>query len=117
METLEHLLFYCVKVRCFWGELKELLNSIKITVNSFEIKDILFGILGSSHGGVLLNYIILESKFFIYRSKLTKKALCLTSLVAKFKRTFESERFIARKNNKLNFHYKKWNPLLPMIEQ
>ena len=63
--TLEHLLFYCVKVHCFWGELKELLNSIKITVNSFEIKDILFGILGSSHGGVLLNYIILESKFFI----------------------------------------------------
>ena len=109
METLEHL-------RCFGGELKELLNSIKITVNSFEIKDLLFGILGSSHGGVLLNYIILESKFFIYRSKLTKKALCLTSLVAKFKRTFESERLIARKNNKLKFHYKKWNPLLPMIE-
>ena len=66
METLEHLLFYCVKVRCFWGELKELLNSIKITVNSFEIKDILFGILGSSHGGVLLNSVLSLKVNFSY---------------------------------------------------
>ena len=39
---------------------------IKIIINFFEIKDIiLFGILDSSHGSVLLNYIILESKFLI----------------------------------------------------
>ena len=66
IETLKHLFFYCTKVRCFGGELEKLLNSIKIIINSFEIKDVLFGILDSSHGSVLLNYIILESNFFIY---------------------------------------------------
>ena len=43
--TLEHLFFYCVKVRSFCVELKELLDSLKITINSLGIKDILFGIL------------------------------------------------------------------------
>lgn len=116
MEILEYFFFYCVKVCCFWGELKELFNLIKIIVNFFEIKDILFGILGLLYGGVLFNYIIFESKFFIYCSKLIKKVLCLILLVVKFKRIFEFECFIVRKNNKLNFYYKKWNLLFLMIE-
>ena len=62
-------------------------------------------------------YIILESKYFIYRCKLNKGCLCVRLLVDKFKKTFQTERFIAKRNNKIHFHDKKWKPLLPLIQQ
>ena len=104
-------------MRRFGGELDDLPSSIKILINRFEIRNAPFGILDLLHGIVLLNYIILERKFFIYRRKLNNSTLYLTSLVAKFKRAFESESFIARENNNLNFHYRKWRPLFPIMEQ
>ena len=38
----------------------------------FDIKDIFFGIVHAVNNNVLINYIILEGKYFIYRSKLNK---------------------------------------------
>ena len=82
-----------------------------------EIKDVLFGILDTSNINILVNYIVLESKYFIYRCKLNKGSLSLRLLVDKFRKTFQTERFVARKNDKLDFHDKKWKPLLPLIQQ
>ena len=65
----------------------------------------------------IVNYIILEVKYFIYRCKLNKTSLSLRLLLDKFKRTFQTERFVAGKNNKLSLLYNKWKPLLPLIEQ
>ena len=42
IETLEHLFFYCDKVRCFRGELEDFLSTIKIFTNCFEIRHVLF---------------------------------------------------------------------------
>ena len=83
----------------------------------FDIKDVLFGILDTSDVSTLVNYIVLESKYFIYRCKLNKSSLCLRLLVDKFKKSFQTERFIAKKNNKIHFHDKKWKLLLPLIQQ
>ena len=96
--------------------LKAVLNSLNISVD-LEIKDVLFGILDTSNINILVNYIVLESKYFIYRCKLNKGSLCLRLLVDKFRKTFQTERFVARKNDKLDFHDKKWKPLLPLIQQ
>ena len=116
LETIEHVFFYCTKVRIFWDDLKALLNSVNITV-SFDIKDVLLGFLDTSDSiNILINYIVLESKFFIYRCKLNKGPLKLRLLVNKFKKTFETERVIARKSNKTHFHDKKWKPLIPLIQ-
>ena len=120
LETVEHLFsFVRTKVRTFWNDLYDLLISLNISVRLFDIKDILFGILGPNINNVsiLVNYIILEGKYYIYRWKLNKSSLSLRLFVDKFKKTFQTERFIARKNNKLLFHNKKWKPLLPLIEQ
>ena len=101
----------------FWDDLKVLLNSVNITVR-FDIKDVLFGILDKDNISILVNYILLESKYFINRCKLNKSSLCIRLLVDKFKKTFQTERFIAKKkNNKIHFHDKKWKPLLPLIQQ
>ena len=63
----------------------------------------------------LTNYIILESKYFLYRCKLNKTPLSILHLTEKIKNTYYIERSIARENNKIGFHYEKWEPLLPLI--
>ena len=81
LETIEHVFFYCTKVCIFWDDLKTLLNSVNITV-SFDIKDVLLGILDTSDSiKISINYIVLESRFFIYRCKLNKVPLKLRLLV------------------------------------
>ena len=99
LETIEHLFFHCTKVCMFWDELKVVLNSLNIFV-SFDIKDVLFGIFDTDDISILVNYILLESKYFIYRCKLNKGSLCMRPLVDKFKKTFQTGRFIAKKTTK-----------------
>ena len=116
-ETLEHFFFYCSKVRAFWEEVNLLSNSQGMICRSFDIRDILFGVLDIVSNEILLNYIVLESKHFIYRTKLNKTSLSLTLLIEKIRKTFQIERHIAKKNNKLQLHYNKWNPFLHLVEQ
>ena len=99
LETIEHLFFHCTKVSMFWNDLKSVLDSFNITIR-FDIMNVLFGILDTDNISILVNYIILESKYFIYRCKLNKGCLCVSLLVDKFKKTFQTERFIAKRNNK-----------------
>ena len=96
LETIEHL-FHCSKVCSFWDDLKVVLNSLNIAVR-FDIKAVLFGILDTENIITLVKYILLESKYFIYRCKLNKDSLCIRLLVDKFKEMFETECFIAKKN-------------------
>ena len=96
LETTEHLFFHCAKVSMFWDDLKVLLNSLNITIR-LDIKNVLFGFLDTDNMSILVNYILLESKYFIYRCKSNKSSLCIRLLVDKFKKTFQTERFIAKK--------------------
>ena len=54
------------------------------------------GITGGIHEMSLVG-IYCPSKYFIYRCKLNKGSLCMRLLVDKFKKTFQTERFIAKK--------------------
>ena len=110
LETSEHFLFHCEKVNTFWNELNTILKSQDLVITNFDIKDLLFGHFCSvNDDSILVNYIIiLESKYLIFRSKLLSKSSFSTSLLlAKCIKTYQIERFIANKNNKLHFHNKK----------
>ena len=69
LETLKQLFFYCSKVSTFWNELNILLKSQKLIYKNFHIKDILFGLFSADNvdDNILVNYIILESKYLIFR--------------------------------------------------
>ena len=92
------------KVSMFWDALKVVLNSL----NRFDIKNALFGILDADNISILVN--LLESKYFIYRCKLNKGSLCIRLLVDKLKKkTYQTECSVSRK--------KKQKPLLSLIQQ
>ena len=85
------------------------LNSLDITIR-FDIKNVLFGILDTDNISILVNYILLESKYFIYRCKLNKGSLCVRLLVDKFRKKFQTERFIAKKTTNFISTIKNGNP-------
>lgn len=116
LETIEHLFFHCTKVCMFWDELKVVFNSLNIIVR-FDIKDVLFGILDTGDISILVNCILLESKFFIYHCKLNKGSLCMRLLVDKVKKKIVSNRTFYCGNKQQNpFPRKKWKLLLPLIQ-
>ena len=107
-------------MRAFCDEVTGMLNSQGITLRPFDIKDIVFGFLDTptcDSDCMLLNYILLESKYLIYRTKLKKTSLSLKLLFETIKSTFQIERFLAKKNNKFLIHDNKWKPLLQLIQQ
>jgi len=65
LETIEHLYFQCTKVHMFWDELKVVLNSLNILVR-FDINDVPFGFLDTNNRSIVVNYTLLETKYFIY---------------------------------------------------
>ena len=73
-ETLEHFLFDCSKIKIFWKDLETILDD-KLTFMNFDIRDIIFGIINLESNIKLINYIILESKYFIHFRKLKNKPL------------------------------------------
>ena len=116
LETLQHFFFYYSKVGAFWDEVTVMLSSQGITFRPFDLKT-LFLSRQLVTVTALLDNIILESKYFIYRTKPNKTSLSLKLLFEKIKSTFQIERFLARKNNKLLIHENKWKPLLQLIQQ
>ncbi len=83
-ESLELFFF-----TAFWKKVNLLLNSQGMLFRSFNIRDILFGVLDTVSNEMLLSYIVLESKNFIYRTKLNETSLSLTLLSEKIKRIFQ----------------------------
>ena len=57
LETLDHFCFRCEIVSLFW-------NDVTLISASFDIKDVLFGIVHTVNN-VLINYIIFERKYLI----------------------------------------------------
>ena len=102
LETIEHLFFHCTKVCVFW-ELKVALR--------FDIKDVLFGILDTDNIYTLVNHILLESKYFIYRCKLNKDSFCIRLLVdPDSKRRFKPNVISRNKTTKSIFITENGNP-------
>ena len=88
---------------CVFWELKVALNSLNIAVR-FDVKDVLFGILDTDNINTLVNHILLESKYFIYRCKLKKDSFCIRLLVdPDSKRRFEPNVISRNKTTKSIF--------------
>ena len=110
-------------MHAFWDEVTAMLNSQGIPFKYLDIKDIFFGFLDTpnhDNDGILLNYITLYEKvnsLFIVPGKLNRTSLSFKSLFERIKNAFQTERFMATKNNKLEIHYNKWKPLLQLIEK
>jgi len=115
VESLEHLLFYCDTTKDFWRAFSSWLSNQNVSLDTLTFENILFGVFNNNEDFIILNHLILLGKFFIYKCKLNKIKPTLTIFLAKTKTVYYIEKKIATKNNQLYKHYKKWEKLMPSL--
>ena len=93
-DTVTHFLYSCCTVKCFWEQIMKWIK-YNLDVNiPLSLTDIIFGIPHKDNLLLIINYIILYGKWYIYRTKLHKDNLFLLSFLTELKSNIEMERLI-----------------------
>ena len=103
-ETTVHVFCECSVVKRLWNELLLSINQkqpLNITISSFEK---IFGIQDDK----FLTFIFLALKYYIHCCKFSSKIPNFVEFRARLKGIKDTEYYIAKKNNKLPLHFKKW---------
>ena len=98
LETTDH--FHCHFVKRFWNEMYVLLKAKNILPKPLKI-EVIFGICEDKPNVLLANLIILNGKYYIYKSKLNNSPLSCKSFVQRTETIYYTESIIAKENKKL----------------
>ena len=97
IDNLQHFFVQCKYVNIFWTELFSWLNSkfnYNLIVNE---QDILFGVSGISDTILVVNYIILHAKWYIYKNRINDNhSLAISSFKGQLKYKLKIEKIITR---------------------
>ena len=108
-ETLIHLFCDCKIVDAFWNDVFDwILARFRINVPSNNFHK-LFGFHTQYANNPLVNHMLLVARFLIYRCKHSNTTPNMPQYFNAITSTKKSEHYIAKKDNKLEFHYKKWS--------
>lgn len=110
-DTIEHFLFKCPAVKSFWRQVTawfERESDINLTVS---LRTFLFGIPTKAPQSKVINFLLLFSKFFIYRQKLFHKgSLELTHFLRDLRMRLRVEKYLTTLEGKRQkFH--KWQKI------
>jgi len=83
-------------------------------METLTLINILFGVFNDNEEFAILNHLIFIAKYFIYTCKLNKTKQALRIFFEKIKSVHHIERKIAKRNDRLHKHNKKWKNLLPL---
>ena len=102
-DTIQHFLLHCEKVRSFWTHLFNWLTTVlQIDIDVLE-EEVIFGFLGGDPMAIILNFVTILAKTFIYQHKINGNN---NIDVYKFKVLLNSrlkiEKSICEKNNKMH---------------
>jgi len=114
-ESLKHLLLHCNITKNFWLAFSSWISKQNISMETLTLINILFGVLNDNGDFAILNHLILIPKYFIYKCKLNKTKPILRVFFEKIKLVYHIERKIAKRNDRLHKHYKKWEKITPLL--
>ena len=103
-EKIHHLFLSCPKVKHFWRELREWLNTNVNIDLSLENREILFSYTGNNE--LVTNKYAL-AKLFIYQNKFISRTINIQGFICLLKKKMLSEKYISFLNNKINKFFKK----------
>ena len=78
-------------------------------------EDIIFGKFDFEDDFLLVNHILLLGKYYIYSQKCQKGKPSLQGFIARTRRVYNIELYIARKTGTLNKHLSKWEKLFNIM--
>ena len=92
VETIAHLLVECPQILHIWEGLK---RWIATNINEKYTLDNESIILGNPVNSILMNYIILVTKYEIYKHKWTKNVINFQTIITKLKKNLEIEEYVS----------------------
>ena len=105
-ETIFHMLWECTPVQNLWTSLFQWLEQITQVNIRFNKKEILLGIDDATF--VMYNAVFILAKHFIYACRCRSLPLNFIALKNNIQYYIQIEKYIAVKNNKLEYHNNKW---------
>ena len=115
-DNLQHFFVSCNYVRQFWGSLKLWLHINLGYDLSVQEKDIIFGIVVSDDVSIVLNYIILHAKYYIYANRLKNNhKLTISTFKAILKYNLKLEQMIL--SSKSPDKFSKFLPLYECLQR
>ena len=105
-ETLHHLFFYCSFSNTFWKHFEKYYLMLTKKSRALSIQDVMLGIITSPCP--LLNYLILIGKLYIWDCRRKGIHPYIEGFKQKIKINYQTEKYIASKNNDLLNFYNKW---------
>ena len=111
-ENIEHLFYNCQYTKALWRDLLFCWGQ-PLKLQQPPSKQCL--ILSDPNETLLVNFIGLLARRYIYYSKMNDKKPNFQGLIPYIKRVYQIEYFIAYKNNKMGLHFKKWSPILQYV--
>ena len=91
------------------------LRDNNIIVENLNEEDIIFGKFDVGDDFLLVNHILLLGKYYIYSQKCQKGMPSLQGSIARTRRVYNIELYIARKRGTLNKHLSKWEKLINIM--
>lgn len=115
-DSISHFLFSCPVVQVFWVVLCAWFSrAVDLNMQGVKPKEFVFGIRVKSKQSTLMNYIVLQTKYFVYRQKLFHQGdLRLLHFLQELKMKLKQERFILRQEGK-ETKFRKWEPILSAL--
>ena len=104
-ETVVHVFCECDKVKPIWSELCSMLNNKLHAEYQFDNFEFMFGVAND----MLLSYLFLCCKYYIYRCRFREEFPNYTALKNFILTKRKVEYWIASKKGKLSRHFKKWS--------
>ena len=115
-EKLEHLFWQCPIVMNFWDEVEQWIYvKCNYLINIDKVKAI-FGILNSNEWFRPLNYILILTRFFIYKCRIKNKQPTITGWKNEVKTLIMTEKMIAIKKCRIDKFMRNWNKWLRIFE-
>ena len=99
----------------FWKHVLSWLRDNNIIVGNLKEEDIIFGKFDVGDDFLLVNHILLLGKYYIYSQKCQKGMPSLQGFIARTRRVYNIELYIARKRGTLNKHLSKWEKLINIM--
>ena len=99
----------------FWKHVLSRLRDNNIIDENLKEEDIIFGKFDVGDDFLLVNHILLLGKYYIYSQKSQKGMPSLQGFIARTRRVYNIELYIARKRGTLNKHLSKWEKLINIM--
>lgn len=112
-ETIEHLLVTCKHIEQLWRDICIwFIRSGYLQLDHLDGKQIILGIQSTD---IIINHIVLITKFVIYRCKLNNRIPTFPIVKAYVKYVMKIEKYIAYTNQKNDFFLGKWSAFMSSL--